>query len=574
MSMHIINKQGKIIFSTSSGHIYGHFSDGLCCVHNGNKYGYIDQSGKVAIPYQFDEACNFKGGVARVKQNGQWGLINSTGKLICPYYHDIEDDVPTIHDGIICKHTPDKDYYIDINGNIVFDTSAYYIISDEFCNGYACVWNNSNECALINTKGDIVIPFGRYNHIGEVHCGVALVQKYINNKTHYGFINTTGIEVVQVGKYDDFFWQKKPDCAVVCAVKNEKCGYIDKQTGEELIACKYTRTNKSEYGISCSDNSCMINIVLKDAYPSEKDIYTYNTKTHKLHKVNDIDDISYYNEGLCAVMKNGKVGFIDENCELVIPFNYNAPNDDIKFKTLYFHEGVCAIDNTFIDRQGNIIKRIDETFSSPYYIGNGTYKYMHGSKVALVNLNGGIIFDGSEIKLGFIPSEFPIAVIDKRAFEDTILRFIDKDGKTALPYRFKVMEQDGHHMLRDTTVSGWIYRFVNGFAVVGDPINSSTNIKSKPQQKGSSSGCYIATAVYGSYDCPQVWTLRRFRDNTLDETWYGRAFIKTYYAISPTLVKWFGETNWFKKLWSKPLGKLVASLKHKGVEDTPYQDKY
>ena len=28
-------------------------------------------------------------------------------------------------------------------------------------------------------------------------------------------------------------------------------------------------------------------------------------------------------------------------------------------------------------------------------------------------------------------------------------------------------------------------------------------------------GCYVATAVYGSYDCPEVWTLRRYRDDTL-----------------------------------------------------------
>jgi len=93
-------------------------------------------------------------------------------------------------------------------------------------------------------------------------------------------------------------------------------------------------------------------------------------------------------------------------------------------------------------------------------------------------------------------------------------------------------------------------------------------------QDEKKSGCYVATAVYGSYNCPEVWTLRRFRDNTLDETWYGRAFIKTYYAISPTLVKWFGETNWFKKMWRKPLDKMVASLQEKGVESTPYQDKY
>lgn len=87
-------------------------------------------------------------------------------------------------------------------------------------------------------------------------------------------------------------------------------------------------------------------------------------------------------------------------------------------------------------------------------------------------------------------------------------------------------------------------------------------------------GCYIATCVYGSYDCPQVWTLRRFRDYTLDKTWYGRAFIKCYYAISPTLVKWFGETKWFRTFWKSKLDRMVADLKSKGVADTHYNDKY
>lgn len=92
-----------------------------------------------------------------------------------------------------------------------------------------------------------------------------------------------------------------------------------------------------------------------------------------------------------------------------------------------------------------------------------------------------------------------------------------------------------------------------------------------PQQK--SGGCYVATAVYGSYDCPQVWTLRRYRDYTLAETWYGRAFIKTYYAISPTLVKWFGHTEWFKKMWQGRLDRMVKKLQLEGYESTPYEDK-
>lgn len=86
-------------------------------------------------------------------------------------------------------------------------------------------------------------------------------------------------------------------------------------------------------------------------------------------------------------------------------------------------------------------------------------------------------------------------------------------------------------------------------------------------------GCYVATAVYGSYDCPEVWTLRRYRDNTLASTWYGIVFIKTYYAISPTIVKLFGNTKWFKKMWKGKLDHMVNKLQKNGVESTPYKDK-
>ncbi len=86
-------------------------------------------------------------------------------------------------------------------------------------------------------------------------------------------------------------------------------------------------------------------------------------------------------------------------------------------------------------------------------------------------------------------------------------------------------------------------------------------------------GCYVATCVYGSYDCPQVWTLRCFRDNTLARTRLGRCFIHTYYAISPTIVKWFGNTHWFQSLWRSVLNRIVAKLQHNGVKDTPYKDR-
>lgn len=85
-------------------------------------------------------------------------------------------------------------------------------------------------------------------------------------------------------------------------------------------------------------------------------------------------------------------------------------------------------------------------------------------------------------------------------------------------------------------------------------------------------GCYIATSVYGSYDCPEVWALRRYRDNFLSEHLFGRAFIKVYYALSPSVVKTFGKSKWFNRIWRSILDKKVKALRKKGYEDTPYRD--
>jgi curved DNA-binding protein CbpA len=53
----------------------------------------------------------------------------------------------------------------------------------------------------------------------------------------------------------------------------------------------------------------------------------------------------------------------------------------------------------------------------------------------------------------------------------------------------------------------------------------------------SKEGCFIATACFGDYDAPEVKKLREYRDTVLSKTILGRMTIKTYYLISPSLVK-------------------------------------
>ena len=81
----------------------------------------------------------------------------------------------------------------------------------------------------------------------------------------------------------------------------------------------------------------------------------------------------------------------------------------------------------------------------------------------------------------------------------------------------------------------------------------------------------LDTSCYGIEDT--VWTGSRFRDETLAATWYGRAFIRCYYAVSPTLVRLFGGQRWFRAVWKPRLDGMVRRLNGQGVADTPYQDR-
>lgn len=185
-------------------------------------------------------------------------------------------------------------------------------------------------------------------------------------------------------------------------------------------------------------------------------------------------------------------------------------------------------------------------------IGNEAYKYMHDSTNARDRAT-------EEFK-GYV------ALMEK-AIE------IGTDNKAILIKRYKDLISL-KRSLRNCYYGNEMKEFVNNeIRAVEKLIIELDPSYANQQSSASSGGCYVATAVYGSYDCPQVWTLRRFRDYTLAETWYGRAFIRTYYAISPTLVKWFGHTEWFKNMWKGKLDRMVANLNANGVENTPYEDR-
>ena len=105
-----------------------------------------------------------------------------------------------------------------------------------------------------------------------------------------------------------------------------------------------------------------------------------------------------------------------------------------------------------------------------------------------------------------------------------------------------------------------------------DPSNERALRQLNKKSSTSSQGCYIATAVYGSYDCPEVWVLRRYRDGILKASAFGRAFVRAYYKLSPRFVKIFGNSRLFRSVFKKYLDKKVDVLKSVGFSDKSYND--
>jgi len=96
------------------------------------------------------------------------------------------------------------------------------------------------------------------------------------------------------------------------------------------------------------------------------------------------------------------------------------------------------------------------------------------------------------------------------------------------------------------------------FAIAIVPATVRAEARAPRTQK--SDGCYIATAVYGSYDAPSVVTLRRFRDQRLAKSMVGRALVRTYYLMSPAAAKYLVRIPLLSAVVRRLLDRLVKKL--------------
>ena len=139
-----------------SRHLYDYtvpFSEGLTCVEKDGKYGFIDTTGKVVVPCQYDDASlSFSEGLAYVRKDGKYGFIDTTGKEVASCQYDV---AWYFSEGLAHVKKDRKYGYIDTTGKEV--VPCQYDDAWPFSKGFAVVVKDM-KFGFIDLTGKEVIP--------------------------------------------------------------------------------------------------------------------------------------------------------------------------------------------------------------------------------------------------------------------------------------------------------------------------------------------------------------------------------------------------------------------------------
>lgn len=381
-------------YAVSSEKVVGDFSDGLAWMKKSDLYGYIDAYGNWVIEPTCESATDFSEGYAYVKRNGQRQIIDTKGNTVLAINRYGFDPVK---EGLILNYTDNGSAnsswvnYVAVNEKNAAPTppaDKKFTRANSFSDGLAFVqvgvpskYSQQNEYyAFVDHDGtiQILLEDGWFQISGDLRLG-----SYVESD---GFVD--GYSILSGDVYNTAGTRLYGEASIIIDKTGNKCYVL--QTGES----EHTVYNCGN-GIFCVARGKMVNYSYTvdyyyyiDAYGNEltKDHYSiWDEQSRSIiperHMPEDnlilvgIDkkgavspcymditgnvvissqgweDARGFSEGLAAVCKDGKWGYINSSGEYVIDPQYDEARD--------FSCGVAIVDTNdewyIIDAQGNVL---------------------------------------------------------------------------------------------------------------------------------------------------------------------------------------------------------------------------
>lgn len=166
------------------------FSEGLAAVRADNrKLGYIDKTGKIAIPPQFLYARPFSEGLAAVANDQfAFGYIDAHGKIVIPLmYQNVYPG--NFSEGVARVKATGEITFVDHKNNPqVLIQNNFYFADGDFHDGMAKISENNTAQGFIDHGGHIVVE-PHYRYAGEFSEGLAAV---VDKDGTAGYMDASG----------------------------------------------------------------------------------------------------------------------------------------------------------------------------------------------------------------------------------------------------------------------------------------------------------------------------------------------------------------------------------------------
>ncbi len=342
---------------------------------NGEKWGYIDETGVTIIKPTYDFVKDFNDKGVAIVANGEYSydlcevyFINKSGKIISGPF---TSNIPDFNNGVaIIKNSNKSSLIVDEYGKVILE-SKYNLF--EYSEGLVSFSDPNNKlCGYMDLKGKVILP-AKYVSVNSFSDGKAIVEVSADK---FSVIDKTG-RVIDELKY-----------------------YSPYSTSEGLTAYEDTKSHK--YGYKDKTGAIIIKPQFDYAMPFKDGYATVEIYDEKYNRLNGLIDkkgnyvikpeysgITLLGHGLFSVSKN----FSSPNIHWYAPkaiFNVKGEQlTDYTYHRVSEYDGDYAVasDNTttfFIDREGEIVEKL------PKLQGIGEMKFI--GDIIKAELDEGLIY--------------------------------------------------------------------------------------------------------------------------------------------------------------------------------------
>lgn len=339
------------------------FKEGLAAVLIDGKWGYINKQGQLIIEPQFIHASDFNNNIAIAGIKNKRFCIDQSGKFLSKKY----DQISRFSEGLADVRLKGKGGYIDLSGKLVIPLEFSSTL--RFSEGMGPVYIDNKHLGFINTKGEMIIePI--YQWTSGFNEGIAAVYR----KKGHGYINYLGEAITSFNFA--FVQEFSNGLAAACFNQGGSYHYINKE-GKIVIEGPFN---------SCSnfdDNGLAI------VQPMDKAGKAFGCidRSGKMIIPAEFNNIAPFSEGLAMVEQGEKSGFINEQGELVIGYNYFRKN------TSGFSEGLARFSSIkkfgycgFIDKNGEEV--IEAKFNWTTFFSEGLAPVQINGNWGYINKSG------------------------------------------------------------------------------------------------------------------------------------------------------------------------------------------